>query len=85
MVNRKGGVGKTTTVFNLSYALSKKDVRTLDVDFNPQASITSILGFDPEELETGIDAPILAEAGIPQDKMRSLILHLQGISLNWRT
>ncbi len=69
VVNRKGGVGKTTTVFNLSYALSKKDVRTLAVDFDPQASLTSILGFDPEELETGIDAPILAEAGIPQDKV----------------
>jgi len=69
VVNRKGGVGKTTTVFNLSYILSKKGVKTLAVDFDPQASLTSILGFDPEELEIGIDVPILSEAGIPQDKV----------------
>ncbi len=76
VVNRKGGVGKTTTVFNLSYVLSKKGIKTLAVDFDPQASLTSVLGFDPEELESGIDEPILSEAGLPQNKvsLRDIII-----------
>ncbi|WP_457550672.1 ParA family protein [Archaeoglobus sp.] len=69
VVNRKGGVGKTTTVFNVSYALGKKNIRTLAVDFDPQASLTSILGLDPEELERAIDVPILSEVGVPQGEV----------------
>jgi chromosome partitioning protein len=43
IVNRKGGVGKTTTTFNLGTALSKRARRVLLVDLDPQkASLTHL-------------------------------------------
>ena len=52
-VNRKGGVGKTSTVHHLAGPLSKRGLRTLLVDADPQASLTQgLLG--PEALR-GLD------------------------------
>jgi cellulose biosynthesis protein BcsQ len=51
--NHKGGVSKTTTVFNLGWMLAEKGHRVLMVDTDPQCNLTGmILGYKgPSELE----------------------------------
>ena len=42
--NQKGGVGKTTTVLNLSAALAQRGRRPVGIDLDPQAQFSSITG-----------------------------------------
>ena len=51
IANQKGGVGKTTTVLNLGLALANRGKRVLMVDLDPQASLTTFMGFDPYRLQ----------------------------------
>lgn len=47
---RKGGVGRSTLLFNLAGSLAKRGLRTLIVDLDPQASISQIC-LSPEAVE----------------------------------
>lgn len=49
--NQKGGVGKTTSTFNLGVALTDIEQRVLLVDLDPQAGLTFYSGYEPDELE----------------------------------
>lgn len=47
LFNHKGGVSKTTTTFNLGWALADRGLRVLIVDGDPQCNLTgTVLGFD---------------------------------------
>lgn len=49
--NRKGGVGKTTTAYNLGYAYALSGKRVLFLDLDSQANLTSLCGVAPSSLE----------------------------------
>lgn len=51
LCNHKGGTGKTTSTYNLGYALSEHGKKVLMIDLDPQGSLTISAGFEPEELE----------------------------------
>lgn len=53
-VNQKGGTGKTTTIYHLSYLLARK-YRVLTIDLDPQATLTIAYGVDPDQLDQGVD------------------------------
>jgi chromosome partitioning protein len=47
LFNHKGGVSKTTTTFNLGWAMADRGRRVLVVDGDPQCNLTgTVLGFD---------------------------------------
>ena len=48
LINRKGGVGKTTTAANLGHALLKKGNRVLLVDLDSQANLTGYTQAKPQ-------------------------------------
>nr|AGO03670.1 ParA-like plasmid partition protein [Trichormus variabilis ATCC 29413] len=60
--NQAGGVGKTTLTMNLGYQLQLHNYKVLLIDIDPQASLTSFMGIEPESLEkTPFDALINEE------------------------
>ncbi|MBE6421033.1 MAG: ParA family protein [Elusimicrobiaceae bacterium] len=66
VANQKGGVGKTTTSINLSYALSCLDQEVLLVDFDPQGNAGSGLGVDVADGEKSVYHLITKTASFEQ-------------------
>lgn len=48
VANFKGGSGKTTTTAHLAQHLAMRGFRVLAVDLDPQASLSSLFGYQPE-------------------------------------
>lgn len=64
LFNQSGGVAKTTLTMNLGYQLSLHQHRVLLIDMDPQASLTTFMGLEPEELEQTIYEAVVGEEPI---------------------
>lgn len=72
-INQKGGVGKTTSVVSLAGHLANTGKRLLLVDLDPHGSLTSYLGYNPDEVDTGVYALFNKPTTNPADVARLLL------------
>ena len=71
VVNQKGGVGKTTTTFNLAGALVARGRRVLAVDLDPQANLTASLGVKIEDDQRSVEEIFVDEGVAASDVLVS--------------
>ena len=84
VANQKGGVAKTTTAINLAASLAMADQRTLVIDMDPQANLTSGLGLKGKAAANGTVYDALT-ASAPDARgfvMQTNIDHLSLMSAN---
>jgi chromosome partitioning protein len=76
VANQKGGVGKTTTVHSLGFALAERGRRVLLVDLDPQACLTFSLGVPAEELGRSLHAVLVHHQPLEEIVTKVGDLHL---------
>ena len=71
-INIKGGVGKTTSIVNISASLASLGKKVLILDADPNSSATKYLAMDQEVAESGKSMMALLEKELPD--IKSMIL-----------
>jgi chromosome partitioning protein len=74
IANQKGGVGKTTTAIALAGLLAEAGKRVVVVDLDPQGSLTSYLGRDPDQLEASSYDLFLHKGQVPHGLPQQILL-----------
>ncbi len=73
VVNQKGGVGKTTTTFNLGVALQRRGRRVLLIDLDPQAALSASIGVPVAHLTASVYQALLDEKVDPVPIIRETL------------
>ncbi len=74
VANQKGGVGKTTTTVAMGDLLADAGQKTLLIDLDPQGSMTSYFGYDPDELEHSAFDLFVRDGPLTVGSVRELLL-----------
>ncbi len=82
LANQKGGVGKTTSAVNIAVELSRRGLRVLLVDVDPQGNASSSLGLDKRDLDTTVYDLLIGQAAFEQVVVREIRPSLDLIPAN---